>query len=306
MRQRAPGGRVEPALRVANSGAIPSTGRWPYARRRPGHSKRARPRRSASRSSTAPERSSARVGLTRNVREVVGERGLEADVEVGRDRDRGQHQHHPERALQRRPAARAAHPLRPPGGRRSASASSTAAEPSAVGERERDDLRRGALRRADRDHGGEDRPGAGRVDEPERAAHEHARGEAVAARARAEAGEPRQRRLEAGADGGHRERDAEAAQDDDRDRARGAVGEPDPVDDRGQQRDRDREGDRQAEHDPERPPAAAGRGRREQRREHRQHARGQGGAGAGDEREHEQQRHRREVSGAVIADPLRR
>ena len=63
------------------------------------------PRRSARRSSTAPERSSiGLVGLTSAGGELVGQRGLEAHVEVGGHRDRGKHEHHAQRALERRPA----------------------------------------------------------------------------------------------------------------------------------------------------------------------------------------------------------
>ena len=157
-----------------------------------------------------------------------------------------------------------------------------------VGEPDRDGA---AARRADGDHGGEDRPGAGRVDEAQRGADEQARGEAVAARARAQPRERRERALEALAELRDDQREPEQRQHDDRDVAQRVGAQPDAADDLRDADDRDRERRRQPDDDAERAPPPARSARREHRREHRQHARRHGRAGADHQREEQQEQH---------------
>jgi hypothetical protein len=144
---------------------------------------------------------------------VLGDELVEVDVEVGRDRDGGDDHDRAERALQRRAAAGPANALEqaPPAEREREQHERRAER---VGERDHD---RFPARCADRDHGGEDRARARRVDEAERAADEHPRPEALAARARAEACEARQRCLDPLAEPRHEQRRAEHEQHDDRD-----------------------------------------------------------------------------------------
>ncbi len=222
-----------------------------------------------------------------DVRDVLRDELVEVDVEVRQDRDRRQDHDRAERALQQRSPPGAAHAVeQPPAAERQREQHERRAE--RVGDRDRD---RPAARGADRDHRGEDRARARRVDEAERAADEQSREEAVAARARAEARQARERRLDPIGDAGHEQRDAEREQHDDRDVAQRVRAEADAVDDLRDADDRHRERDRQSEHDAERPPSAADAAGRQQRREHGQHARRQGRAGAGEDGEADQDDH---------------
>ena len=94
----------------------------------------------------------------------------------GDDRERREDHDHAERALQQRPAAGPAHAVEQ---RAAAERQPQQHDPGAerVGDRDRDRAPAGG---ADRDHGREDRPGAGRVDEAERGADEQPRAKAVA------------------------------------------------------------------------------------------------------------------------------
>ena len=160
----------------------------------------------------------------------------------GDDRERREDHDHAERALQQRPATGAAHAVeqrRPPSVKRQQH------EPGAerVGERDRHRAPAGG---ADRDHGREDRAGAGRVDEPERGADEQARAEAVPGRARTERGQAREPRLQPIADRRHEQHDARGEQHDHGDVAQRVRAEPDAADDLGDPDDRDGERDRSA------------------------------------------------------------
>ena len=234
-----------------------------------------------------------RVGQERG--EVVGQRLLEAQVDAREHEHRGEQHHRAEAALQPAAAAACAHALDDaPAAERQAEQHERRAEP--VGDRHRDDLRRRARRGADGDDRGEDRAGARRVDEAERAADRQPRPEAVGVAARREALQERQAQLEPVRRGRDEQRDAEQREHDDRRGAQDAVADPDAVDDRGDADDRDDVRERQPGDDPDRPPPAAGAAGRQQRGEDRQHARRDRGGGAGEEGEGEQEDHRVRVS----------
>ena len=143
-------------------------------------------------------------------RQLVREHRLEAHVELGRHGDRGAEQQHAQRPLHRGPVPGAPDPL---DDRTAAESDEQQDERRAgsVGERHHDKLSRGALGRRERDHRGEDRPGAGRVQEAERAADHHARPEAAATVARAEPLERRERPLHEQTEARPQERDPNSA-----------------------------------------------------------------------------------------------
>ena len=223
------------------------------------------------------------------VGQVGGDRVLEAHVEVERHQHGHAHHHGPECLLE------AAAALRQPA-RELAAADHQEIERDGgadpVRERGGEPARGEGLRRRQRDHAREDRPGARRVNGTETEADEQPRAEPVAALAgRARRDEPRQPRLEPVAQRGHGERDAEADQPHDRDVAQQVVRQPERVD-HVDERDRDeRERDRQPGDDPERPPPSPRRAGAERERQHRQHARRQRRADPGEEREQNQQDH---------------
>ncbi len=100
---------------------------------------------------------------------------VEADVEVRDDRERREDHDHAERALQQRPATGPAHAVEQ-GATTERQPEQDDPGPERIGDRHRDRAPAGG---ADRDHGREDRAGAGGVDEPERGAHEQPRAKTV-------------------------------------------------------------------------------------------------------------------------------
>ena len=225
-------------------------------------------------------------------RQVVGDRGLEAHVGIDEDGERGEHHDHAHHALERRPADG---PQDPP----AAEADREQRGRRADGVADRHGHRRPGGG-ADRDDGGQDRPRARGVDEPERGADAETADEPVAAGARAVAGERRQPALDAVGEPRREQQRAEAEQHQHGDRAQGAAAQADAVDQLGDPDDRDRERDGEAEHDPERPPPPAGGAGRQQRRQDRQHARRERRAGAGDHGEEHEERHDETVRSAVL------
>jgi hypothetical protein len=131
-------------------------------------------------------------GIDQRGRQVLGDRRLEAHVEVRRHRDAGEDEHERQRALQAGAAPGGAQALheRPPAERQR---EQHERRPQREGEPDGHRARRSG---ADGDDRGQDRPGARRVDEAQRGADEQARGEPVAAPARAQARQARQRRLQ--------------------------------------------------------------------------------------------------------------
>ena len=121
---------------------------------------------------------------------------------------------------------------------------------------------------------GQDRAGAGRVDEAEARAHQQSRAEAAlragVARLGDDAADPgfhsrRHRRQQQG--------DPEAEQDGDGDVAQEIVGQPKRVDHVDERDGGEREREGQPGDDPERPPPAAAQACREDHRQHRENAR---------------------------------
>ena len=290
--------RVEPALCAGEVRRGAEVGQWrgPLGGGRPGGPGGVRragiePRVAAQVGESSADRARAlQAGRRRHVGQVSRQRLLEAHVHH-REHQRGGHHHHSaERALQARAAARPAHAVgqsAPARGQRKQHRPRS----HAVGQRDEHELQRGSTRGADRDHRGQDRPGAGGVHEAERGADDRARPEPAARRARAEAGQARQRRLEPRSERRHDQRDAEPEQYQDRQRAQEAARQADAVHDRGDAHHRQRERRDQPDDHAQRTAPAARGARGEQRRQHGQDARGDRRAGAGEQSERHQDDH---------------
>ena len=160
-----------------------------------------------------------------NVREVVGERGLEAHVEVGRHHDRRRDHHGADGALERGPARRRADALgqrggrrararaaRPPSRRRRRAATATIRAELPCSRRPRSRRRGSARRRARRGSRARRRPRG-----PTRSPCRAERGPKRASRESGASSRSPTRR--------HEQREPEREQHDDRQRARGAVGD---------------------------------------------------------------------------------
>ena len=259
-RERAPAGSVEPALGVGELGRRAQLGQVAARARVAGIGEL---RRRAQRGETRLDgvgvlKRSRRVDEECRQARVLGERLLEAHVEIrGHDDGRGK-QHAAEHVLDHAAAGRALDPVE-----HSAAAEPVeqqhGTQPDRVSDRHRNHARRRPARGADRGHGGQDRAGARRAHEPERATDGEAGPEARPARPRAEAGQARERRLHAGGEARHEQHDPEAGQHRDGERASGAAGQSDTLDELGQGHDRDRERAGQADDDAERTPATAER-----------------------------------------------
>ncbi len=235
-------------------------------------------------------------------RQVAGDRGLEAGVVVAGHQQGDDHHH------------RAGRHLQPPGLRRQPGDQLAAAEQEEVeddgaagriGERDREPAGGEGLRGRDGDHAGEDRPGAGRVDEAEAGAEEEPRAEPVAAAGLRRRDDPRDPGLEPRRDRRHQQRDPEAEQDGDRQVAQQVPGQPERVDHVDERHRREGEGERQAGDDPERPPPPAGHPGRERHGQHGQHARRERRRGAGQKRKSHQGNHIRGLCQPPITSPLR-
>ena len=245
-----------------NSGARPSTGRPALV-----------PATAAACDSTNPEAApqviqlpldrpgalQAAGGVDHHRGKLVGERGLEADVEVGGHGDRGErpsprraHAGRPGRG--RRPAAG-----RPPGARRRRAAGAPAPSP-----------RRRPARRSrcgptlpgwptptPRRRESGPRRGRRQSRAQRRAAGRRPARRRVRRRAGPEPGQPRERRLDARGQRGDEQRQPEAEQHEDGQGANGPVGQPDAVDQRGEGHDGERERGHAGRRSPR--PAAADR-----------------------------------------------
>ncbi len=137
-------------------------------------------------------------------RQVVGDRGLEANVVVECHRERRRQHHDAERPLKRRPAPGPPHAIgeRPSAERQHEQDGGRARR---VRQRHRDDVARS---RADGDDGGQDRPRTRRIEEAERTSDHEAGPEAGSAVAGTEARQSRQRRSEAVAERRHQRDDS--------------------------------------------------------------------------------------------------
>ena len=136
---------------------------------------------------------------------------------------------------------------------------------------------------------GEDRAGAGRVEDTEAEAEPDPGPEAVAALLHPDpAGEAGAEGLDPGGQRRDQEDEAEAGEDDDRDVPQQVVGKPERVDHVDQREEDEGEGEDQSGDDAERFAAAARRPRREHDRQHRHDAGRHRGRGAGDEAEDEE------------------
>ena len=203
------------------------------------------------------------------VRQVVGDRGLEAGVVVADHQQRDDDHHRAHRHLQPPGLGSEAGGEPPPAEHQEVEDDGAA---DRVGEGDAEPPGGERLRGRDGDHAGEDRPGAGRVDEAEAAAEQHPGEEAVAAaglRRRDDAADPG---LQPGGERRRQQEQAEAEQDGDREVAQQVAGQPERVDHVDKRHGREGEGEGEAGDDAKRPPPAAGYPGRERHRQDRQHA----------------------------------
>ena len=226
--------------------------------------------------------------------QVLGDRALEAQVEVGDHRD-GHRDHDgaegdlDARAVGREPvedlAAADQHRVED-GGRA-----------ERVGDRHREPPGGEVLGGRDRDHAGEDRARAGRVDDAEAEAEHEARPEAVTAAVAEGRGEARDPGLDAVGDRRQEQGDAEDEQDHDRERAQEVAGQPERVDHVDEADDREREAQDDARDHPERAALTAGDAGAEHGGQDRKYARRERRSGTGDKGEED------EKSQAIITLP---
>ena len=202
------------------------------------------PRRSSSRSLDRA-RALERAGrVDEEAGEVVGDRGLEAHVGVGRDGERGDDHHDAHRTLQPRAAPGGADPLDQPAaeaeheqhGRRPAeyAIATATVDPDAA-------LTEITAARIGPAHGAYTNPSAAPTSSPLAKPWPPLRGPSAMIGDSA--------RLDPVREARHEQQHPEAEQHDHGDRAQGPVAQADPVDDLGKPDDRDRERHREAEHD---------------------------------------------------------
>ena len=229
-------------------------------------------------------------GGDQEARQIGGDRVLKAHVVVLEHRQGDHHHHRPHRHLQADAAPRKRRDNAPTAQHQDVEDDGRA---DPVAERHREAPGGERLRRRDGDHPGEDRTGAGRVDQSQAGSHRGPRPKALAAPAGhpGAAREPAQPGLQPGGQRRDHQSDPEGDQDEDRKLAQQVVGQAERRDHVNERDDREGEGDSQPDDDPERPAPAAGRAGGERDREDRQHARRDSGDGAGDEPEEHQQCH---------------
>ena len=215
--------------------------------------------------------------------QLVGDLRLEANVGFHVHRHRGRHHHGAHGGLQPRTAHAPQQPAAAEGDHQQRRGGA-----GRVADREGD---RRTRRGAHRDHRGEDRARAGRVDKAERGADPEAGHEPVPGRSWAEASQTRQGALDPRRRRRDDQQEAEGEQEQHGERAKRVLAETDTGQQLRQPRHGESEAQRQPEDDTERTPATAARARRQDRRQDRQHARRHRRAGSGDRREDHQQRH---------------
>ena len=231
-----------------------------------------------------------RAGIDEEGRQVLGDRLLEAQVEVGGHRHGDQHHRRPGRGLD--PSAGGLHPVD-----ELAPAQHQHVEHRAraerVGQRDGELAGREVLRGGDGDDAREDRPGAGRVDEAEAGADQEPGAEARAPDPRGAGHDAAAERLDPVAEAGDQQRDPEREQGHDREGAHEVVRKAEGVDHVDQRDGREGEREHEAGDHAERPSAATPDAGPQNRGQHWKDARRQRRRGARHEREQHQKNHLR-------------